>query len=179
VQNDGDDDDNARRLIDSGRQLSAAQVRQLLVAEDPGISFGTLLRFRELKILAGGEFKLCFCDSALLSDNQVCSKTSHYSIEIGSIHSTGLQCLLSNEKLTKGTCVSQFYGGLRCYDDEAPQIDIPNSYMGVPRPGNPTDLEYRLMSFCQFATKKETKEFDFCEQYKSLDSTPVSPDENP
>ena len=38
-------DMNTRRTMDRGRSLSAAQVRELLAGEDPGISWDQLLRF--------------------------------------------------------------------------------------------------------------------------------------
>ena len=45
------------------------------------------------------------------------------------MHATGLQCLLSDPKMTRATCESQLYGGLRCYDGDAPTVaraaDVP------------------------------------------------------
>merc|ERR1719456_1638551 len=61
-----------RRLKEEGRKLTPARVRHLLAAEDPGISWPELLRFSELEFVSGGEYKLCFCDSSLLGENEIC-----------------------------------------------------------------------------------------------------------
>merc|ERR1712118_308840 len=94
--------------------------------------------------------KLCFCDSALLSGNAVCDGPEYFSIEIGRIHSSGLECLLSKPTLTRGTCVEQAYGGLRCYDGEAPEVDVPSEYLAVPAvdPAARGDLAAALIRFC-------------------------------
>merc|ERR1719265_2275515 len=117
-------DDNTRRMQERGRQLQSGHVRQLLSREDPGVSWGEMLRFKDLQFSSGGEFKLCFCDSALLEGaNAVCNGPEDYTIEVGKIHATGLQCLLSNPKMTRGTCVKQHYDGLRCYDCAADEME--------------------------------------------------------
>jgi len=71
--------------------------------------------------------------------------------------------------MARGTCVDQEYGGLRCYDDEAPNVTIPEEFLGVPDPKDHTwtDLTKMLMSFCQFASPEETSQFDFCAQYRN------------
>merc|ERR1719191_2286129 len=114
-----------------GRSLSSAQVRQLIAGEDPGVSWDKLLRFDAVQFTAGGEFKLCFCDPFLLATG-ICSKPSDFKIEIGKVHATGLECLLTNPKMQRGTCVAQKYGGLRCYDGPAPSTPIPNEYFAIP-----------------------------------------------
>merc|ERR1712080_347865 len=78
-----------------------------------------ILRFRDATFTSGGKFKLCFCDSSLLGANEICDSPEDFSIEVGTVHSTGLQCLLSNDKMTKGVCKPQQHGGLRCYADAA------------------------------------------------------------
>merc|ERR1719352_344223 len=120
-----------RRAMARGRELSAAQVRELIAGEDPGISWDQLLRFDAVQFAAGGEFKLCFCDPSLLASG-ICSQPSDYKIEVGKVHATGLECLLTNPKMQRGTCVPQMYGGLRCYDDSAPVIEIPDGYVAIP-----------------------------------------------
>jgi hypothetical protein len=171
-------DDNSRRL---GRQLTAAQVRKLLAAEDPGISWGDILRFKDITFTSAGEFKLCFCDSDLAS-GKMCHEPADYSVEIGKIHATGLQCLLSNPKMTRGQCVSQHYGGLRCYDGDVPDVQVPIEYLGVPRPTGHTwgALTKQLMQFCQYAPLEDIKPFPFCEQWRAplivaADGTPAKP----
>merc|ERR550537_273544 len=165
--------DNERRLAPP----SAQQVRHLLVGTDPGISWGGLLRFRDLHFAASGEFKLCFCDSALLAGNAVCDGPEDYTIEVGRIHSSGLECLLSNPTMTRGTCVEQAYGGLRCYDGEAPSTNVPSDFLAVPAvdPAGRGDLATSLITFCQFGSDRETEAFPFCAQYRNY----LAPEELP
>merc|ERR1719316_2002825 len=162
-------DDNTRRMQERGRQLQSSHVRQLLSREDPGVSWGEMLRFKDLQFSSGGEFKLCFCDSALLTGaNAVCNGPEDYTIEVGKIHATGLQCLLSNPKMTRGTCVKQHYDGLRCYDGAAPTTTLPVEFMGVPNPDGSdwTAQTEMLISFCQHATDEMAAEFEFCDQWR-------------
>jgi len=169
-------DENTRRLQEHGRSLNSAQVRHLLAAQDPGISWKTLLRFKSLPdtkdplvFHSGGEFKLCFCDSSLLGGtNEICDGPEDFTIEVGRVHATGLQCLLSNPKMTRGTCEEQMYGGLRCYDDAAPEVSVPSDFMGVPNPKveERSKVAKALIAFCQFAPEEDTLEFSFCAQYR-------------
>lgn len=161
-------DDNERRLLARGRQLSGAHVRSLLAAEDPGVSWGSILRFKDVEFTSGGEFKLCFCDSSMLTAGNICSKPEDFTVEVGSIHATGLQCLLSNPKMTRGTCQAQYYNGLRCYDGDAPDVQIPAGFLGVPNPsGHQWSSETTmLMGFCQFAPAEQAAEFPYCAQWR-------------
>jgi hypothetical protein len=170
-------DDNTRRLQTYGRQLKAAQVRQLLAAKDPGISWESILRFRDVEFTSGGKFKLCFCDSALLSTEfSICDGKEDFKVEIGEIHATGLQCLLSNPKMARGVCTPQLYGGLRCYDDELPSVVIPKEYLGIPDPDGWTgsELTQSFITFCQYAPLEEVTEFSFCSQYRVFEPLPVA-----
>jgi hypothetical protein len=162
-------DMNTRRTMDRGRSLSAAQVRELLAGEDPGISWDQLLRFDAVQFTAGGEFKLCFCDPALLTSG-ICSKPSDYKIEVGKVHATGLECLLTNPKMQRGTCVPQMYGGLRCYDGPAPVVEIPDGYLAVPDTtrSSLSQKAQLLLGFCQFAPEEEAMQYPFCEQHRQF-----------
>jgi hypothetical protein len=171
-------DDNERRLAAKGRALQAAHVRKLLAAEDPGISWGNILRYKDLKFSSGGEFKLCFCDSDLLEgENAICDGPEDYTIEVGKVHATGLQCLLSNPKMTRGTCETQEYGGLRCYDGSAPDVPLPVEFLGVPKPSGQawSDHTKMLIAFCQFAPFEESSQFQFCEQWRPTTSSNMGP----
>jgi hypothetical protein len=173
-------DDNTRRLLARGRSLTTAQVRELLAAKDPGISWEKVLRYRDVKITSAGKYKLCFCDSDLL-DGALCRTPADYSIEIGTVHATGLQCLLSNPKMTRGTCVSQYFGGLRCYDEAVPDITVPTQYLGIPDPsGQEWDsLTTMMMGFCQYAPAEEAAVFPFCAQYRAENPAPAFPTATP
>jgi len=174
-------DKNTRRLLDKGRQLTQTQVRQLLAAKDPGISWEKVLRYREVKITSAGKYKLCFCDSAFL-DGDICRGPEDYSVEIGTVHATGLQCLLSNPKMTRGTCLPQYFGGLRCYDDDVPDITVPKEYLGIPNPSGGddwNDLTKMLMEFCQYAPAEDAAVFPFCAQYRASVPPPAFPTATP
>jgi hypothetical protein len=170
------EDDNTRRLQERGKTFTKKLVRQLLAAEDPGISWDSMYRFKDLTFSSGGEFKLCFCDSSILpGTNNFCDKAEDYTIEVGKIHATGLQCLLNDPKMTKGTCVQQFYGGLRCYDGAAPAVTVPTDYLGVPNPLGQarSSLVTSLITYCQFAPEEDALEFPFCSQYRVYETVPT------
>jgi len=44
-----------------------------------------------------------------------CRSPEHYSIEVGTIHVSGISCLLSDARFRRVQCRQQYYGGLRCY----------------------------------------------------------------
>merc|ERR1719146_403782 len=162
-------DMNTRRTMARGRSLSAAQVRELIAGEDPGISWDKLLRFDAVQFTAGGEFKLCFCDPSLLATG-ICGRSSDYKIEVGKVYATGLECLLTNPKMQRGTCVQQMYVGLRCYDGAVPPTPVPPEYVAIPdpnRPGNAPKAQL-LIEFCQFAPEEEAMQFEFCAQYRQF-----------
>jgi hypothetical protein len=161
----------ARRTMSRGRSLSLAQVRELVAGEDPGVSWDTLLRFDAVLFAAGGEFKLCFCDPSLLASGiGICTAPSDYKIEVGTVQASGIECLLTNPKMQRGNCVSQTYGGLRCYDGVVPATPAPAGYLAIPD----TDRKHLsstaqlLLSFCQFAPEEETLQFPFCSQHRQF-----------
>jgi len=164
-------DQNTRRLMKAGKELTADAARKLMAVRDPGISWGSVLRFNGMTLSSGGEFKVCFCDSDLLPDGHTCKDPEDFSVEVGKLHATGLQCLLSNPKMTRGTCVEQEHGGgLRCYAEgqPVPSVAVPNDYFAVPAPNPPRpDLATMLMAFCQYGEPSETAAFpSFCAQYR-------------
>jgi hypothetical protein len=168
-------DMNTRRTMDRGRSLSAAQVRELIAGEDPGVSWNQMLRFDAVEFTTGGEFKLCFCDRTLLASGAICNQATDYKIEVGKVHATGLECLLTNPKMQRGTCVPQTYGGLRCYDGAAPEVEIPSGYVAIPDTTR-SKLSQRaqlLLSFCQFAPEEEAMQFGYCAQHREF-AAPVS-----
>jgi len=102
----------------------------LLPPKDLGYSWSELLRFKDLTFTTGGTFKLCFCDSTLLSGTATpCLTKKDYSVEVGKVHSSGVSCLLSQPKLQRATCVEMMHGAdpkpLRCYSGAAPTLTPP------------------------------------------------------
>lgn len=90
---------------------------------DGGYSDERILRFGPIKFSAAGKYKLCFCDAALQaslhgagSAESVCGSADRFAVEVGTVHVSGLSCLLSETKLRRGECISMHGGtGLRCY----------------------------------------------------------------
>jgi hypothetical protein len=164
-----------------GRLLSGHQARRLVAAQDPGNSWGEILRFEGVTFAQGGEFKLCFCDSSLLGPNEICGQPEHFSVEVGTVHATGLQCLLSKPEMTRGTCVPQLYGGLRCYEGPGKTVDVPEDYLAVPPQAGRSPVAASLITFCQFSPEARANPtlYPFCAQYRlaagagmSLPATP-------
>jgi len=163
-------DENSRRLSNNtvsalGRRMTAAGVRQLLAAADPGRSWEAILRYSGITFTSGGTFKLCFCDSAILEHGLVCQSDSDFTIEVGTIHASGLHCLLGDRRFTRGICETQMHGGLRCYQDgKAPVVNVPAAFLGVPElqveAQPPTQV---LSSFCLFGPEEEVASLEFCQ----------------
>jgi hypothetical protein len=98
-------------------------------------SWDAMLRFKGLRFTSGGTFKVCFCDSSLLPEGAVCSSEQDFSIQVGLVHSSGVSCLLEYEALQRVSCVSQLYGGLRCYANypvPTPELPVVDSVSFLP-----------------------------------------------
>jgi len=97
-------------------------------------SWRQMLRFQGMIFTSGGTFKLCFCDSDHLStlagpSARACQHASDYDVEVGTIHVSGIGCLLKDARFQRVTCAAQLYGGMRCY---APPVAAP-VYLAPPR----------------------------------------------
>jgi len=148
-----------------------AATRSLLPAIDQGKSWNQILRFNDISFKTGGKFKACFCDPDTLAAGKYCKKAADYKIDIGTIHVSGVSCLVEDPKFQRGTCVEQFqhipgtHGGLRCYPGAAPTITVPvvpekvvpNEDAAAPAPFNPA-----LSSFCLYGPEEETRDDPLC-----------------
>jgi len=114
--NDGAND---RRLGDAADNSGTMTP---LPALDLGFSWGAMLRFAPIRFTSGGTFKLCFCDSALLLAGRTCRGVEDYAVEVGTVHASGVSCLIGKPELQRASCAGQYHGGLRCYRDR----DAPN-----------------------------------------------------
>jgi len=97
-------------------------------------SWDKMLRFKSFSFTSGGTFKVCFCDSTLLAAGAVCKSESDFSVQVGTVHSSGVSCLLEKPALQRVSCVPQMYGGLRCYASYAapmPVLPSPEVIFGV------------------------------------------------
>jgi len=189
-----------RRLQCNQRRLdSAAEARRLVQGGDPGLSWHGILRFSDVTASTGGTFKVCLCDSALLDTTPTghyfarkpgfiafCQNAADFTIELGRLHSSGMSCLLKERRFQRGLCVSQHFGGLRCYDDptRAPALAIPPSFMAVPAyevfsgaqdPAADDDGEVfsRIAEFCRFGPLAEVEAFEFCGKFTRPGVAPV------
>merc|ERR1719326_755598 len=109
-------------------QATADGSMPILPVVDYGYSFDKMLRFKDIQFKSGGTFKLCFCDSSLITGP--CKTEADYSVQVGTIHSSGVQCLISKPELQRASCVPTYFGGgssLRCYKSpmEAPEPQPP------------------------------------------------------
>jgi hypothetical protein len=97
--------------------VRARQLSPRRLATGDLLSTDEVLRFRGLAFASGGKFKACFCDTDTLpfGTDSKCLTPADYKVEIGSVHVSGVSCLISEPKFQRGTCVPQEYGGLRCY----------------------------------------------------------------
>lgn len=154
-------------LKEMGRRLSADHVRSLLQAPNYGLSWSELLRFDGLTFKQAGTYKVCACDSEISGK---CSSKEDFTVEVGKVHASGLQCLLGKPEFARGSCVAQKYGGLRCYDGEAPNVINPFDDLHVPlalssdQPylfGAGTEVFEKVRAFCNFGTTEPGK-YDFC-----------------
>jgi hypothetical protein len=152
----------ARRATATNTEASA---RGLLPAIDQGKSWDQILRFNDISFKTGGKFKACFCDPDTLAAGKYCKKASDYKIDIGTIHVSGVSCLVEDEKFQRGTCVMQYYGGLRCYPDKAPKLTVPSVPAATipqgPAPGQPP-VNPALSSFCLYGPEEETRDDPLC-----------------
>merc|ERR1719443_940459 len=105
-----------------GRPLTGVDPR------DTGYSYSNLLRFAPITFPTGGEYTLCFCDATASASS--CSTIDDYDVRVGTVHVSGIGCLLSDRNLARATCVPQFQGGassLRCMNgpEGPPELDLP------------------------------------------------------
>jgi hypothetical protein len=175
--------DGSRRLTAHLRALgakqSAEEVRKLLAPPDYGLSWGDLLRFQNVTFHQAGTFKVCACDSAVTGG---CTSPADFAVEVGKAHASGLQCLLDQPQFTRGECIGQKYGGLRCYEDGAPEVTMPWDELGVPvglGPGAPVlfgagpgttvfgegDVVEKVRAFCLYGTE-DNRQYDFCSSFR-------------
>jgi hypothetical protein len=142
-----------------------APARSLLPAIDQGKSWDEILRFKDITFETGGKFKACFCDYETLAAGKYCKTASDYKIEIGTVHVSGVSCLVEESKFQRGTCVEQFYNGLRCYPGAAPSITVPavaaKTIPQAPAPA-PKAFDAALSSFCLYGPEEETRDDPLC-----------------
>jgi len=153
------------------RTQTAQQARRLLPAADLGFSWDKMLRFKPIQFKSGGTFKLCFCDSEILGSGSVCSTERDYKIEVGTIHASGVSCLIANPKLQRVSCTGQRHGGLRCYEHmEAPKPEPP--MLGVTiLPPDEIVTPLSLSAKCLYMPEEEAAADPECQTVSGFQST--------
>merc|ERR1711904_482172 len=156
-----------RRALEAAPEVNKtleASARSLLPAIDTGKSWDEILRFDDISFKTGGKFKACFCDPDTLAAGKYCKKAEDYKIEIGTIHVSGVSCLVEDKKFQRGTCVEQFHKGLRCYPDKAPKITVPGvkEMIWPQADAKVTPFSPAVSSFCLYGPEEETRDDPLC-----------------
>mmetsp|Transcript_44695 Transcript_44695/g.101088 ORF Transcript_44695/g.101088 Transcript_44695/m.101088 type:complete len:812 (+) Transcript_44695:99-2534(+) len=127
-------------------QVLERQSRLVHVPEDNGYSSEEMLRFTNIRFNGAGKFKVCACDSELQSQASGLANTQHdcndaadFNVEVGTIHVSGVSCLLTDAKFRRGDCVKQYHGGLRCYGKGKAVSVTPKEIREAPRLAVPAD----------------------------------------
>jgi hypothetical protein len=146
-------------------EASASPERKLLAAVDVGTSWDEILRFQTGAPETGGQYKVCFCDRDTLASGQFCKKASDYKIDIGTYHVSGVSCLIADPKFQRGTCVEQYWGGLRCYMGAVPTLTVPVPATQQLVPQNApagAALDQELSAYCLYGPEEETRDDPMC-----------------
>jgi hypothetical protein len=73
-----------------------------------------VLEFGPFSVPAG-TYQVCACDASLGGAvGSPCRKYEDFTIDLGTLHSSGVQCLLGDTRMARATCTSQSLGGFRC-----------------------------------------------------------------
>ena len=81
-----------------------------------------------------------------------CGSVADYAVEVGTVHASGVSCLLGKPELQRASCTPQFHGGLRCYRSiEAPAPPPPVLLAeALERPSGGKELLEALSTQCLF-----------------------------
>jgi len=117
--------------------------RRLHGTEGMEVSTTTVLRFAPVRLASLGTYKVCFCDyqSFAATGQTACESEADYALEIGTIHVSGVSCLLTQANLRKQTCRTMAYGGLQCGTSLPDQTAAPAGFTPGPRPMARDDTE--------------------------------------
>lgn len=86
-------------------------------------------------------------------------------MDIGTVHVSGVSCLIQNPKFQRGMCVGQYHGGLRCYPGMAPMLTVPTVAAGAQQPGAMVGAEEEagaLSAYCLYGPEEETRDDPLC-----------------
>lgn len=146
--------------------------RRLLAVVDTGNSWSQMLRFSDITFTTGGTFTACFCDSEVDANHhslQVCAKPEDYKVAVGTVHVSGVECLLQESKFRRGSCVAHHWhptSSLRCYEGDLPVYEYPTP-SPTPAPTIPDQTQQtstsHLSSYCLYGPEEETRDNPLCQ----------------
>ena len=94
---------------------------------DFGFSLSEMLRFSSLTFTSGGRYRLCVCLASQAGGSGApCSSLADYKFEVGTVHSSGLSCMLNDPKFRRHSCTKMYQysadqePGLRCHRGDSP-----------------------------------------------------------
>jgi len=139
---------------------------------DFGKSWSEMLRFR-VEGLQGGKYKLCLCDASMSTTIGTCGSLTDFKVELGFIHVSGLSCMLT-ESYRRKTCISQYHGGLRCYDSwQVEPLTAANLLRPTPpdasitlytAPAAPTPPAEISIAWCLYGPEELTRNIPYCQR---------------
>lgn len=127
------------------------------IARDLGYSWPWLLRF-PVSIHAPGEYKVCFCDSALVTAKRSgakCETEQDFSVLVGTVQASGVSCLIDDAKFRRSSssCQEMYHGGLRC---DVPTPALPTTPAGPELPSMAdTEAVGSLWASCKMRPERE------------------------
>jgi len=156
------------------REREGAVAARRLQLEVPrySSSWSGMLRWRGIAFSGAGTYKLCFCDSEHLPGRE-CMSTSDYAVELGTVHVSGIACLIKDTRFQRAACVNQYHGGVRCYPDAAPVVAEPVMevlyYSDVVQPD--PEVQKVLSTWCMFGPEEQANADPRCQYVSSYQST--------
>jgi len=153
---------------------------------DFGISWNQVARFQDVTFTSAGTYKLCFCDS--VRAGRPCTNKEDFVVEIGTIHASGVSCLLDDNKFRAKSCIEGYtytnevnptetsHGALTCHD-EAINLDFPKVLDDITVADvqqMATSTVAQMSSFCLYGPEENTRGLPLCQvvaDYQSIAGT--------
>jgi len=150
-----------------------------VVQQDLGWSWEHMLRFFPVEFSTAGTYKVCFCDAEIVGGT--CRTEADYLIEIGTVHVSGVSCLLQDRYMQKAACCRQYWpapassngrggtdGTFRCYRGlrTCPEVTLPQYPANLVLPSGPVAAdadENPLHSWCLLGPEELTQNEPQCQ----------------
>jgi len=147
---------------------------------DFGISWWQVARFQSVKFNSAGTYKLCFCDS--VRAGRPCTDKSDFVVEVGTIHASGVSCLLDDNKFRAKACIEGYtytglsetsHGALTCHDEPItlsfPRVldDITVAEMQTME----STTVAQMTTFCLYGPEENTRGLPLCQVVANFQSS--------